>query len=329
MESNYSLKTSLMIICFIVVMTALKSISGLVQPLLLSAILCLMLSPLVNLLSQYKVPRGVSASMLLGTLLIATGATLGYLSKSLLSFHSDIGNLTSKAQSAITGIEATLVNQGIEVDMLSLFNFGHLPSLTLSLAGHIGGIMSTIFVVFLMTLFMLIEAPKWSEKFNNLISKGNSTGKILNGVNQYLSVKFLTSLSTGVIVGLVSAKIGHSYWFILGTIAFIFNYIPNVGSFLAAIPAVILAYVTLGLPETLFTIATYVLTNVLIGSLLEPKIVGDKLGISTLVILLSMLTWGWMFGIVGMFLSVPITISAKLVLDEISPNHPISNLLSN
>ncbi|MDK9793288.1 AI-2E family transporter [Vibrio sp. D431a] len=310
-------------------MATLKSINGLVQPLLLSIILCLMLSPLVNVLGRYNVPRGLSASAILGALLVGTGTALGSLSKALLSFHSDIGHLTDKAQSFIHGLESSLLKQGVEVDIFNLFNFSHLPSFTMSIAGHIGGIMSTIFVVFLMTLFMLIEAPKWSEKFDQLISKGNSTDKILAGVNQYLAVKFLTSLSTGVLVGLSLAKIGHSYWFILGTIAFVFNYIPNVGSFLAAVPAVALAFVTLGVPEAALTILAYVVINVVIGSLLEPKIVGDKLGISTLVILLSMLVWGWMFGIVGMFLSVPITISAKMVLDEVSPDNPISNLLSN
>jgi predicted PurR-regulated permease PerM len=131
---------------------------------------------------------------------------------------------------------------------------------------------------------------------------------------------------TGVVIAGALMMIGHKYWVLWGFLAFLLNYIPNVGSIIAAIPAVVVAVATMGQFDAALTVTAYVFANVTIGSILEPKILGDKLGLSTLVILVSMLFWGFLFGTVGMFLSIPITISIKILLGD---DNKFAKLLGN
>ncbi|EJG0331810.1 AI-2E family transporter, partial [Vibrio parahaemolyticus] len=133
--------------------------------------------------------------------------------------------------------------------------------------------------------------------------------------------------ATGFIIATALYFIGHKYWLLWGIIATTLNFIPNIGSILAAIPALIVSMATMGLVPTLGTLAVYVSVNVAIGSYLEPKIIGDKLGLSTLIVFLSMIAFGKIFGMVGMFLSVPIIVAIKIALDVIKPDNKISLLL--
>ncbi|WP_297708083.1 AI-2E family transporter, partial [uncultured Eudoraea sp.] len=94
------------------------------------------------------------------------------------------------------------------------------------------------------------------------------------------------------------------------------NYIPNIGSFIAAVPAVLFAAVQLGLEGVLWTGIVFVVVNVVIGNIVEPKMMGKGLGLSTFVVFLSLLSWGFMLGTVGMFLSVPLTMAIKIMLEQ-------------
>lgn len=94
------------------------------------------------------------------------------------------------------------------------------------------------------------------------------------------------------------------------------SYIPNIGSIIAAIPAVLFALVQLGLSGALWTLGSFLLVNNVLGNFVEPRIMGNGLGLSTLVVFLSLLFWGFILGPVGMFLSVPITMTIKIILEN-------------
>ena len=108
--------------------------------------------------------------------------------------------------------------------------------------------------------------------------------------------------------------IGLDYALLWGVLAFMLNFVPNIGSIIAAVPAILLALVQLGFLGALGVGAVFMLANVILGSVLEPKYMGQGLGLSTLVVFLSLLFWGWVFGPVGMLLSIPLTIMLKLAL---------------
>ena len=112
------------------------------------------------------------------------------------------------------------------------------------------------------------------------------------------------------------ALIGVEFAGTWGLLAFFLNFIPAIGSIIAAIPAILWALVQLGLTSALLTALAYLVVNIIIGNLLEPKFMGRKLGLSTLVVILSMIFWGWVLGPIGMVLSVPLT-----MIGENSPRY--------
>ena len=142
-------------------------------------------------------------------------------------------------------------------------------------------------------------------------------------------LKALISLLTGFIIWIVLLLIGTDYAFLWAVLAFLFNFIPNIGSIIAAVPAVLITLVQLGSMSAVFVIALYTGVNIIIGSIVEPKIMGRGLGLSTLVVFLSLLFWGWLLGIVGMLLSIPLTIMAKIAFDAHENTKWVSVLLGS
>ncbi len=120
-----------------------------------------------------------------------------------------------------------------------------------------------------------------------------------------------------------------SFAFIWGALAFLLNFIPNIGSIIAAIPPILQTLVFSGIEDAFILMLGYVAINLLLGNILEPKILGNRLGLSTLIVFLSILFWGWLFGLVGMFLSVPLTIVTKIILEQFEDTKNIAMLLSD
>jgi len=110
--------------------------------------------------------------------------------------------------------------------------------------------------------------------------------------------------------------VGVDYPLLWGLLAFLLNFVPNIGSIIAAIPAVIQVLVQLGFSAALVVAGGYLVINILIGTFIEPRYMGRGLGLSTLVVFLSLVFWGWVLGPVGMLLSVPLTITAKIALES-------------
>jgi predicted PurR-regulated permease PerM len=131
-----------------------------------------------------------------------------------------------------------------------------------------------------------------------------------------MSIKTSTSLLTGVLVSSCLWLIGVDYPVLWGLIAFLFNYVPNIGSIIAAVPAVLLALIQLGPWAAFWTGLAYLLINTLVGNVIEPRFMGRGLGLSPLIVFISLVFWGWVLGPVGMFLSIPLTMTLKIALDS-------------
>ena len=131
----------------------------------------------------------------------------------------------------------------------------------------------------------------------------------------YISLKTALSLLTGVLAGLWVLLLGIHFAVLWGMAAFFLNFIPNIGSIMAAIPPVVLALVQHGLPTALLAAAGYLVINIAIGNIIEPRVMGKSLGLSTLVVFVSLIFWLWVLGPVGMLLSVPLTMIANALPD--------------
>ncbi|MEL7401671.1 MAG: AI-2E family transporter, partial [Pseudomonadota bacterium] len=150
-----------------------------------------------------------------------------------------------------------------------------------------------------------------------------------SSVQQYLAIKSLVSLGTGITIGLILWIIGVDYAPLWALVAFLLNYIPNIGSIIAAIPAVLIALIQLGVGEALLVGLSYVLVNTVFGNVVEPRLMGRSLGLSTLVVFISLVFWGWILGPVGMLLSIPLTMVMKIALESRPQSRWIATLLDH
>jgi predicted PurR-regulated permease PerM len=197
-----------------------------------------------------------------------------------------------------------------------------------ALAAFLGGtvaqaasLLSTAFLVLLVMVFFLAEATIFPQKLQYLL-EGSARGeermnKVVAEIQSYLGIKTVISLATGLLLGVWCWVMGLDFPVLLGLIAFVLNYVPTVGSILAGIPAVLLSLILVGtLGHALVVTAGYVVVNTVFGNIIEPNLMGRRLGLSPLVVMLSLLFWGWTWGPVGALLSVPLTMVLKIWLEN-------------
>lgn len=190
-------------------------------------------------------------------------------------------------------------------------------------AGTVGALLGNTFLIVMIAIFLLLEAAFLPKKIRNLPGMNDETWNRLTaavaGVRHYTELKTLLSLLTGFLCWLMLVILGVEYAILFGLLAFILNYVPNIGSLIAAVPAVLIAW--LGSPaetavtQALIVTAGYITINTVVGNVLEPKILDKGLGLSASIIVVTMVFWGWVLGPVGMLLSVPLTMIAKIALE--------------
>jgi predicted PurR-regulated permease PerM len=177
------------------------------------------------------------------------------------------------------------------------------------------------FLVFLIMAFMLSEATVFPDKLHYITGDSSTDedrmAKVVKEVQTYLGIKTVISLATGLLLGGWSYFMGLDFPVLLGLIAFLLNYVPTVGSIIAALPALLLSIILVGTAaHAILVTLGYVVVNTVFGNILEPNLMGRRLGLSTLVVILSLLFWGWAWGPLGALLSVPLTVIVKIWLEN-------------
>ncbi|MHC4836510.1 MAG: AI-2E family transporter [Planctomycetota bacterium] len=204
-----------------------------------------------------------------------------------------------------------------------------------NLIAQVGNILTKGFLIYLTTIFILLEASILPGKIkaamkNNTATFDNLAG-IADDVKKYLAMKTVISFGTGVLITIWLIVLDVKYPIVWGLVAFLLNFVPNIGSILAAIPACILAILQpeLGPGTVALTAMGYLVVNVVIGNFIEPRLMGQRLGLSTLVVFLSLVFWGWVLGPVGMLLSVPLTMAVKIALQSHPDTRKLAILLDS
>ena len=211
------------------------------------------------------------------------------------------------------GIDAVIFGNSNAMDPSKLMQ------ITSLIIGQLRETISQEITFIFLTIFLLTEVDSISVKVK-VIEKYSMISHdylitIVKSIRHYLSIKTVTSLATGLLVGICLALIGVDFPVLWGFVAFLLNYIPTIGSIIAAVPAVILSILELGFPTSLLTLGVYILVNIGIGNIIEPRMMGKGLGISTFIVFFGLIFWGFVLGYVGMFLSVPIMMVIKIVLE--------------
>ena len=196
---------------------------------------------------------------------------------------------------------------------------------------HLVALISNGFLVGLAVVFILAEGSSLPERLKRVLQQRRGAflwlDQFSHTLYRYLAVKTCVSLATGLLVGTYLAILDVDFFELWGLLAFLLNYIPNIGSVLAAIPAVLVAIVQPDGGNPIAVVLGFVAVNVLMGAFVEPKYMGRVMGLSTLVVFLSLALWGWLLGPVGMLLSVPLTMAVKLATESSPSTVWIASLL--
>ncbi len=190
---------------------------------------------------------------------------------------------------------------------------------------------SQTFFALIVMIFVLAESGSYAHKVTEVLKvRGpdlNRFRSISQDIQKYLGIKTAASAATGILATLTCVLFKIDFPLLWGLVAFLFNYVPAIGSILAGIPPVVLALILHGFWPALGVMACYLIINVSIGNFLEPMLLGERFGISTVIVILSVLFWGFIWGPVGMLLAVPLTMLVKVMLDNSSDLRWISALM--
>ena len=321
---------------FVVIVAGLKAASSIVIPFLLAIFIATVSAPAIFWLERLKIPRIIAfLIVLLAVVVMLLG--FGYvLSTSVDSFLSNTPQYTAKIMDMIGSFKEVLNRFGIEIskgDLEAMFD----PSGLLNFAGgflkSFSTVLSKSFIIFLGVTFMLFETSSLKTKMYLLAkrdeSKENPFEIFSQKLNNYLAIKTVISLITGVLVTIGLSIIGVDFALLLGVIVFLLNYIPSIGSVIAAVPAVLVALVGLDMSSVLWVIALYLTINIVMGNVVEPRYMGRGLGLSVVVIFFSLIFWGWVLGSVGMFLAIPLSMTIKIAFESHPSTKAIAMLLSS
>lgn len=336
-RSSRRLGTLMSLAALVIIVAGMRAASSLLVPMIVAAFLAVICMRPMHWMCRNGVPSAVAVLLVVAgimAVLLAAGALVG---TSLTSFTNAIPAYEERLTLKMAGLLDLLGRLGIDVSNPSLtesINPSGVMRLVSAIFAGLGGLLSNALLIILTVVFILLEQSTFPVKIEAAFGTWDEVAspafrRFAENLNRYLAIKTLISMITGILIGLWAAVLGVDFPVLWGLLAFVLNYVPTLGSIIAAVPAVLLAYVQLGTAPALWLAFGFFAVNTTLGSLVEPRIMGRGLGLSALVVFLSLLVWGWILGPVGMLLSVPLTMTAKIALESREDTRWIAVLLSS
>ena len=307
---------------FVVIVAGLRAGAVLVVPLLLAAVLALLCAPALQFMQARRVPTGIGVGVVVIGLVGIGAIVASVVGASLNEFVGRLPEYRASLQTELGEAVEWANRQGLPVDraaVLETLDPAAIMAYSAGLIGAVSQILGRSFLILLVTVFVLLELGGLPSKLRAASDDPDRSfryaHRFIGLVKHYLVIKTAVSAATGLFVGVGLTLIGVDFAPLWGLLAFLLNFIPTIGSLVAAVPAVLLAYVQGGVGLALGTMLVCGSVNVALGNILEPRILGRRVGLSPLVVVLSLLVWGYVLGPVGMLLAVPLTMVAKLAME--------------
>ena len=341
-KSDQGVKSLFLLASLVVVIAGLKAAAAFFVPLLLALFIATVSIPITVWLRRHKVPRvfAVVATVLVDFAFLAGLVVIGMTLVGTLQekwetkYQKESAAKLAEAEDWAVGMivkwsnipeEEARTNVRIYVtedlgEQLGNIKVEDIVDLSTNVVGRVTSFMAAAFIVLLFTVFMLMEARMFSRRLALIAeARGPNFERMLHAgkdIQRFLAIKTMISLSTGFLAGFLCWAAGLDFFVLWGILAFALNYIPVMGSIIAGIPPTILALVLMGWPSALAVGVGYTAINIFLGNFVEPMMMGHRFGMSTLVVIVSVMFWGFMWGPVGMFLAVPIMMMLKVVLEN-------------
>ncbi len=320
----------LVVAALVVIVAGIVAAQEIMVPLLLAAFIATIAATPVFWLHRFRVPVGAAIALVVLALVAVLVGVGALVAQSAAEFRERLPFYQGRVAEQLESLFAWLAGLGVELSTGMLD-----PGDVLGFAGDaltsFGSVLSNSALILLVVIFILAEASSFPHKLRAVLAHPDRDlpyfQRFADNVNRYIAIKTTVSLATGLFVTAALWIIGVDFPILWGVLAFLLNYVPTIGSVIAAAPPVLLALIQLGAGSALATVAVFLAVNVVMGNVVEPRFMGRGLGLSTLVVFLSLVFWGWMLGPVGMLLSVPLTMTAKIALEANPSTTWIAHLL--
>lgn len=343
-EASGGLRMVLMIAATFIVIGGLKASASFFVPILLAFFIATVSFPITNWLREHRVPRWLAVlltvlvdfAFLAGVVVIAVILVGDFGDKWGGSGPGDPRSYKALVEQKIGDLSTFVVNQLEKrdypearrtvdnyfrtkaLDQLDQIDFGQVWSLGTGVVGRVASFFGTAFFVMLMTVFMLTEARMYGRRLNAIAeAKGPDFERLLSAtkdIQRFLGIKTMVGLVTGFLAGFLCWVANLDFFILWGILAYALNYVPVIGSVIAGVPPTILALILYGGPQAMAVATGYTAINVFLGNFVEPMLMGSRFGLSTLMVIISVLFWGWIWGPVGMLLAVPLTMLIKVAM---------------
>lgn len=321
---------------FIIIVAGLKAAGSIVVPVLFALFLAIICSSPVSWLIGKGISAWLAILVVLLVILTVSSFVTGFLGASVTDFVRKSSQYAEVLEERFSGLYKWLEGRGIDtdnIDVLGKVDAGMVMGYTATVLNSLKDVLANGFLIIVTAVFMLLEASSFPKKLREILDDPEGMlpqfERFGNEIKRYLAFKTWICLATGIVATLLCFAVGVDYPFLWGSLAFLLNYIPTIGSLIAAIPPVLLAFVQFGFTRAIIVGIGYVVLNLAIGNFVEPRVMGKGLGLSTLVVFLSLIFWGWVFGPVGMILSIPLTMMMKIALESREDTRWIAVLLGS
>lgn len=320
---------------FIVVVAGMRAAEPILVPFLLSLFIAVICSPPLLWMQGRGLPHWLAMLLIVATIIVGGFLVGAVLSSSIKDFRQDLPDYQHRLSEITEALFLKLNAYGLSFNWNEIRE-GFNPSAALSMAGNtlasFGNMMTNAFLILLTVIFILTEEVRFKDKLKYFKNSDKTLAAIRQftvAVNRYMAIKTIMSLLTGSIVLLWLWFLGVDYFVLWGLLAFLLNFVPTLGSIIAAVPAVLLSLVQLGGADAILVALGYFATNFGVGNVLEPRIMGRGLDLSALVVFLSLVFWGWILGPIGMLLSIPLTMTVKIALESFDDTRWVGVILGS
>ncbi|MBT8092253.1 MAG: AI-2E family transporter [Gammaproteobacteria bacterium] len=314
----------MIIAAIVVVIYGMQMAKVVLVPFLIAVFLALITVRPMLWLQKNRVPAIVAALLIVTMImliLVALGMIVG---TSIAEFTAALPGYQARLDRIVEGLLAIVArflddDQSIE-NLGDMIDPGWAMGLAASILNSLKDVLTNAFLIIFTMIFILLEASSVQTKFEAAFGRKEQSLErprlFLQNLGRYLGIKTIVSLATGLCAGLLTWSLGVDFPLLWAMLAFLLNYVPTIGSIIAAVPVVLLALVQIGPGAAGATAIGFIGINIVFGNLIEPRLMGYGVGLSPLVVFVGLVAWGWVFGPVGMLLSVPLTMTLKLALEN-------------
>ncbi len=311
------------IAAIVIIVWGINQAQSVLALVIVSIFLAILASSPASWLKEKGFPGALAVLLVVGAMVVALlliGVVVG---TSVSGFSDSLPLYQSRIREHLLTIKTMLAGLGISVTdkaLLQYANPGTIITLTTSLVSGLGSVVSNVVLILLTVIFILVEASSFPAKLRAVLSDPERTfsqySRFVEDIKSYTLIKTLISVAAGVLVGIWLYILGVDFPVLWGFLAFLLHYVPNVGFLFAAVPAILFALVQLGVGAAALSASGYVVISFILGNIVEPRFMGKRLGLSTLVVFLSLVFWGSVLGPVGLILCVPLTMTLKFACES-------------